>query len=98
MRAKTKRSKKVHELLLYSTFKGNKGTIYGSEKEVIARQDYITHQRWNNHPNLSIQDYGIFISADSNWLAATPDGIVLDPSHSPSFCYITHQNGIIVTT
>ena len=52
MRTKTKRSKKVHELL-YS-FKGNKATIYGLEKEATARQDYITHQQQNNHPNLCV--------------------------------------------
>ena len=61
MRTKTKRSKKVHELL-YSTFKGNKATIYGLEKEATARQDYITHQQQNNHPNLSVQDWNIHIS------------------------------------
>ena len=43
MRATTKRSKKVQELL-YSGFKGNKVTTYGSEKEEIARQVYITYQ------------------------------------------------------
>ena len=32
---------------------------------------------------------GIFISADSNWLAATPDGIVLDPSDT------AHPSGLL---
>ena len=75
MRAKTKRSNKVKEML-YTTFKGNKATTYGSEKEAITRLEYITHQRWNNHPNLTVEDCGLFVAEDNNWLAATPDGIV----------------------
>ena len=81
MRATTKRSKKLQELL-YSGFKGNKTTTYGSEKEEIARQEYITYQQRNNHPDLAVHDCGLFVSKDSNWLAATPDGLVHDPSDS----------------
>ena len=40
MRATTKRSKKVQELL-YSGFKGNKATTYGSEKEEIQQDRSI---------------------------------------------------------
>ena len=79
MRAKTKRSKKVQQLL-YSTFRGNKATFYGSEKEDITKQEYITYQRRNNHPDLAVKDCGLFISEENNWLAATPDGIVHDSS------------------
>ncbi len=81
MRSTTKRSKKVQELL-YTGFKGNKATTYGSEKEGIARQEYITYQQRNNHPDLAVHDCGLFVSKDSNWLAATPDGLVHDPSDS----------------
>ena len=44
MRPKTKRSKRVEEFL-YSVFKGNKATNYGSEKEEITRQEYISYQK-----------------------------------------------------
>ncbi len=81
MRSTTKRSKKVQELL-YTGFKGNKATTYGLEKEGIARQEYITYQQRNNHPDLAVHDCGLFVSKDSNWLAATPDGLVHDPSDS----------------
>ena len=64
MRATTKRSKKVQELL-YSGFKGNKATTYGSEKEEIARQEYITYQQRNNHPDLAVHDCGFFVSKDN---------------------------------
>lgn len=79
MREKTKRSNKVRELL-YSAFKGNRATRYGSTMEGIAKQQYITYQRQNNHPGLMATDCGLFISENNNWLAATPDGIANDPS------------------
>ena len=60
----------------------NKTTTYGSEKEEIARQEYITYQQQNNHPDLAVHDCGLFVSKDNNWLAATPDGLVHDPSDS----------------
>ena len=81
MREKTKRSNRVRALL-YSTFKGNKATRYGSTMEGIAKQQYITYQRRNNHSGLTVADCGLFISENNNWLAATPDGIVQDPSNS----------------
>ena len=75
-------SKKVQELL-YSTFRGNKATIHGSGKEEIARQECITRQQEENHPNLDVQDCGLFISQHDHWLAVTPDGSVHDPAHPP---------------
>ena len=72
-------SKKVQQLI-YSTFRGNKATFYGSEKEDITKQEYITYQRRNNHPDLAVNDCGLFISEENNWFAATPDGIVHDSS------------------
>lgn len=78
---RTKRSNKVRELL-YSTFKGNRATRYGSTMEGTAKQQYITYQRQNNHPDCTVTDCGFFISENNNWLAATPDGIAHNPSHS----------------
>ncbi len=34
----------------------------------------------NGHPDLTVEACGLFISRLINWLAATPDGIVNDPS------------------
>ena len=76
MRPKTKRSKRVEEFL-YSVFKGNKATNYGSEKEEITRQEYISYQK-KNKPTLTVEECGLYISSDNNWLAATPDGVVHD--------------------
>ena len=46
----TKRSSKVKNLL-YSGFRGNEATLYGMATEENARQDYITYQRRNGHPD-----------------------------------------------
>lgn len=79
MKQTTKRSKKV-EALLYNSFRGNKATKYGSEMDEFTRQQYVTHQQGNNHPDLTVEKCGLHISHLDNWLAATPDGIVHDPS------------------
>ncbi len=79
MRGKTKRSKKVKELL-YSSFQGNEATRFGTDMEATAKEQYITYQHNNNHPDLSVQNCGLFVSDNNNWLGASPDGIVQDPS------------------
>lgn len=88
MKETTKRSKKVKDLL-YSTFRGNEATRYGSEMEEHTRQQYITHQQRNGHPDLVVKRCGLFISEHNNWLAATPDGIVQDPSDT------SHPQGLL---
>jgi len=78
MRQTTKRSKKV-EALLYSNFRGNIATRYGLEKEESTRQQYKTYMTQNGHPNLKIEECGLFVSLENPWLAASPDGLVHDP-------------------
>ena len=46
----------------------------------IAKEEYIAHHQKNEHPNLTIETRGLFISRLNNWLAATPQDIVNDPS------------------
>ena len=84
MRETTKKANKVHSLL-YSKFRGNKATRYGSTNEDITRKQYIAYQRRNYHPELNVDDCGLFVSQDNNWLAATPDGLVTDPSNEDNF-------------
>ncbi len=81
MRETTRRSKKVEEIL-YTNFRGNEATRYGSLNESTATSQYITHQNDNGHPGLTVQQCGLFVSHVSPWLAATPDGLVTDPSCS----------------
>lgn len=83
MRATSKRSKKVQQLL-YNIFRGNTATRYGSEKEDETRQQYITYMKQNGHPNLTVEACGLFVSLENPWLAGTPDGLVHDPSDDSS--------------
>ena len=78
MKKTTKRSKKVEEFL-YSKFRGNEATRYGTNMEEIARQQYITYQQPRGHPGLRTQQTGLVISLENPWLAASPDDRVQDP-------------------
>ena len=78
MMKKTKRSKKV-EALLYSSFRGNLATRYGTENEHTARCNYVKYQQDNGHPNLTTQKTGLVVSVSSPWMAASPDDHVHDP-------------------
>ena len=91
MRNKTRRSNKVKELL-YTGFKGNAATAYGSMKEEETMQLYIAHQRRNGHPNLTVQRCGLFVSPSSPWLAASPDGLVTDPSANDKIGLLEMKN------
>ena len=91
MRATTKHSSKVQQLL-YSSFRGNMATCYGSEREHVIRQQYMTDLKGNGHPNLSVQLCGLFVSLQTPWLAGTPDGLVSDPDSSPSLGLMEIKN------
>lgn len=83
MRRTTKKSKKV-ENLLYTKFRGNAATRYGSTMEDTAIQEYETYQQQHGHPNLMVEACGLSISLNDPWLAATPDGLVNDPNGDAS--------------
>ena len=88
MKATTKRSKKVKELL-YNTFRGNEATRYGTKMEERTKQEYLTHQRCMGHPGLTVDRAGLFVSPTNPWIAASPDGLVQDPTN-PS-----HPQGLV---
>ena len=79
MRKTTKKSKKVQELL-YSSFRGNQATRYGSAKEEETVLQYTTYQRRNGHPDLTVSKCGFLVSPTNPWLGASPDGAVHDPN------------------
>ena len=88
MRQTTKKAKKV-ESLLYSKFKGNEATNYGKVSEEKAKVHYQTYQRQHGHSCLTVNSCGLFVSLSNPWLAATPDGLVNDPSD------IVHPLGLV---
>ena len=79
MKKTTKKSKKV-ESLLYNKFRGNAATRYGTAMEHKTTLQYKTYQQQHGHPGLKVESCGLVISLDNPWLAATPDGLVNDPS------------------
>ena len=88
MRNTTKRSKKVQEML-YSTFRGNVATRYGTEMEEIAKNEYATHQQQTGHTDLEVESCGLSVALETPWLAASPDGVVRDPNN------VTHPTGLV---
>lgn len=60
--------------ILYS----NIATVYGTEMEAVARQEYAIHQRQTGHPSLAVDNCGLCISVQTPWLAASSDGMVCD--------------------
>ncbi len=79
MKETTKRSSKVKSVL-YNSFRGNQATRYGTDMEDITMKEYITYQHQRDHLDLTVKKCGLFISENNSWLAATPDGVVHDPS------------------
>ena len=88
MRVATKRSKKVEELL-YSSFGGNAATRYGILKETETVQQYVIHQKNHRHPHLTVTKCGLIVSTANAWLAASPDGLVYDPTDAK------HPHGLL---
>lgn len=64
MKKTTKRARKVQEIL-YSRFKGNQATLYGTNMENIARQQYVTYQNQKGHVGLGTHRVGLVISVDN---------------------------------
>ena len=74
--------------ILYSKLWKTKVMRYGLLHESEARNDY--HQKkLINTPLLSVTTTGLYIDTSNCWLAASPDGLVTDPSES------THPNGLL---
>ena len=91
MRKTTKRSTKVKEIL-YSKFRGNQATLYGSRMEETARQQYVAHQNQQSHVGLQTHSIGLVISDDNPWLAASPDDKVYDPNAAQALGIAEYKN------
>ena len=55
--------------------------MYGAEMEEVTRQEYAIHQQQTGHPDLTVDKCGLCISVNTPWLAASPGGMVCDPSN-----------------
>ena len=91
MLKKTKRANTVKQML-YTTFRGNEATRYGTRMEDTTRQDYVAYQRERGHPNLTISKAGLVVSLDNPWLAASPDDRVTDPDDPQPLGLVEYKN------
>ena len=71
--------------MLYNSFKGNAATRYGLTQEKASSIKYLEWlQTHCGSVGASVnQNCGLVVSSTYSWLAATPDGLVIDPSASP---------------
>ena len=73
--------------VVYSTFRGNKATIWGTQNEGVSRSQYIAKS-----PHLSFSASGLVVSKSHPWLAASPDGLVYDPESDDHYGLVEFKN------
>ena len=70
--------------LLYSKFRGNRATDWGLLQEDVSRLEYLKLKQIDSPAaGYSVTKSGLVISLEHPWLAASPDGLVYDPSFDP---------------
>lgn len=68
--------------MLWSTFKGNAATRWGSEHEDVARDAYLAHVRaeidagTSPYTSIRVEETGLYVNPDRPWMGSSPDGIV----------------------
>ncbi len=67
--------------VLYSKLREAKAMRYGLTNESVARTDNTLIMSQNNH-SFHATETGLHIVKSDYWLAASPDGLVTDPSSS----------------
>ena len=63
--------------ILHSEFKGNKFTQLGLEKEAVTITEYVSQKKEQNE-NVKVEKMGLIVSQESPFLAASPDGKVIE--------------------
>ena len=71
--------------MLYSKFCGNEATRWGLSQEKATAEQYIQWKAQRGSPGVTVNtECGFVIATNHPWLAATPDGLVIDPQALPS--------------
>ena len=72
---------KLVETILYRPPPSSAAAIeWGTSHENNAREKYINERKTKYGDSYQVSKTGLFINIEQPWLAATPDGIVEDPS------------------
>lgn len=87
MRRTTLRSKRVEEML-YSKFRGNKATRYGTLMENTLREEYQRYKTQQGHKLTTVRT-GLI---ENPWLAASPDDQVHEEESSPPWGLAEYKN------
>ena len=76
-----KNFEKLAETILYKPPPGTVPALeWGKSHEEVARQWYIHQKTTQYGPSYKVSKTGIHISTTNPWLAASPDGVVEDPT------------------
>jgi len=92
--AKRRATTKVNSVvkkLLYSKFEGNTATKWGVLQEDSTNGKYL-EEKQKNSPDITTCQSGLVISLDNPWLAASPDGLVYDPTENPPHGIVEFKN------
>ena len=90
-RSTTKVGPLVHQLL-YSSFRGNRATSWGLLQEEDTEKQYQEYMKEQCADFKVNGNCGLYVSTQYPWLAATPDGLVHDPSITPSRGLVEYKN------
>ena len=90
-RSTTKVGPLVHQLL-YSSFRGNRATSWGLLQEEDTEKQYREYMKEQCADFKVNGSCGLYVSTQYPWLAATPDGLVHDPSITPSRGLVEYKN------
>ena len=63
---------------------------WGKDNEQLAQSKYVDFLKSKGNLNLSVCECGFYVHPDKEWLRASPDGVVHDPT-------ATDTQGIIYT-
>ena len=64
---------------VYGKSQETKATRYGRQNEPLAREVYATYLH-SRHPYAKVQTTGVHTDISESWLAASPEGLVYDPT------------------
>ena len=77
--------------LLYTKFTGNNATRWGNLQEESTKEEYLKCKELDS-PEISTTHTGLVISIEHPWLAASPDGLVHDPTEDAPHGLVEFKN------
>ena len=90
-RRPTTKVKSVVQQLIAPKFHGNEATRWGTVQEDACNEQYLLQKKAMS-PNITTTKSGLVISVENPWLAASPDGLVHDPSTDPPDGIVEYKN------